>query len=90
MIVHLLWHIAHHNEAGENGATVHLDGETVHIDEQDGDDVKLLGVYSTAGKAEKRMRLARLLPGFADEPDCFVLDAYTLDEDEWPDGHTRS
>ncbi|MFF1547075.1 hypothetical protein [Streptomyces sp. NPDC058291] len=89
MIVHLLWHVAHHNEAGENGAALHRDGETVHLDEQDGDDVKLLGVYSTPERAEERMRRARLLPGFADEPDCFVVDAHTLDEDEWTGGYLR-
>ncbi|MFG2577057.1 hypothetical protein [Streptomyces sp. NPDC048481] len=90
MIVHLLWHVVHHNEAGTDGTALHLDGETVHIDEQDGDDVKLLGVYSTRGKAEERRRRARLVPGFAEEPDCFVIDAYTIDEDEWSGGFVRA
>ncbi|MFD9323684.1 hypothetical protein ACFWDQ_39645 [Streptomyces sp. NPDC060053] len=89
MTVYLLWHIGHRNEAGEGGATLHLDGETVHVDEEDGDDVKLLGVYSTPEKAAERRRRARLLPGFADEPDCFVIDEHTLDEDEWTGGFVR-
>jgi hypothetical protein len=25
-------------------------------------------------------------PGFADEPECFSVDAYALDEDNWTDG----
>ncbi|MFF8599974.1 hypothetical protein ACF065_25570 [Streptomyces sp. NPDC015232] len=86
MIVSLLWHIGHRNEAGAGGTTRHHDGESVFVDERDGDDVKLLGVYSSSAKAEERMRRARLLPGFADEPDCFVVDEYTVDEDEWADG----
>jgi hypothetical protein len=29
---------------------------------------------------------ARLLPGFHEEPDCFLIDRYSLDEDLWIDG----
>jgi hypothetical protein len=89
MTVYLLWHVGHQNEAGPDGATLHTDGETVYVDEQDGDDLKLLGVYSTPGKAAERMRRARLLPGFCDEPDCFVVEAHTLDADEWAEGFVR-
>ncbi|MGV9252314.1 DUF7336 domain-containing protein [Streptomyces sp. NPDC003697] len=89
MPVHLLWHVGHRNEAGDAGTTLHRDGTDVFVDEQDGDDVKLLGVYSSAEKAEERMGRARLLPGFADEPDCFVVDEYTVDADEWPRGFVR-
>ncbi|MEV7182359.1 hypothetical protein [Kitasatospora sp. NPDC093679] len=89
MKVHLLWHIAHHNEAGEDGATLHLDGDVPYLDEQDGDDAKLLGVYSTEALAEERIHRARLLPGFAEEPDCFHIGEYTLDRDEWTEGFVR-
>ncbi|MET8011826.1 hypothetical protein ABZU86_27695 [Streptomyces sp. NPDC005271] len=89
MTVYLLWHIGHHNEAGEGRTALHVDGESVHIAERDGDDAKLLGVYSCREKAEGRMRRARLLPGFADEPECFVIDKYTLDSDEWAEGFER-
>ncbi|MYR60682.1 hypothetical protein GTY54_32110 [Streptomyces sp. SID625] len=86
MMVSLLWHIGHGNEAGAERSPLHIDGEGVFLSERDGDDAKLLGVYSSHAKAEERMRRARLLPGFADEPDCFVIDDYVLDEDEWTDG----
>ncbi|MBL1108847.1 hypothetical protein JK361_30410 [Streptomyces sp. 5-8] len=89
MTVYLLWHIGHQNEAGDDGTTLHVDGQTVYVDEQDGDDVKLLGVYSTPEKARERMHRARLLPGFADEPDCFVIDEHAVDEDEWTEGFER-
>ncbi|BFO13910.1 hypothetical protein SHKM778_02980 [Streptomyces sp. KM77-8] len=89
MIVHLLWHVGHQNEAGPDGATVHIDEDGVFIDEQDGDDVKLLGVYSTEEKAEERIVRARPLSGFRDEPECFVVDSYVVDEDTWEDGFVR-
>ncbi|MFJ3308752.1 hypothetical protein ACIPSA_38060 [Streptomyces sp. NPDC086549] len=89
MLIYLLTHIGHQNEAGDGGATLHSEGQDVYIDEQDGDDVKLLGVYSSLAKAEERRKRARLLPGFADEPECFAIDEYTLDADEWTEGFVR-
>ena len=26
------------------------------------------------------------MPGFRDEPDCFLIDRYAIDEDRWPEG----
>ncbi|GAA1952384.1 DUF7336 domain-containing protein [Kitasatospora viridis] len=89
MKVYPLWHIGHQNEAGPDGETVHVDDGGVFIDEQDGDDVKLLGIYSSEAAAAERMRRARLLPGFADEPDCFDIGEYDLDEDHWTEGFAR-
>lgn len=89
MSVHLLWHISHHNEAGDGGTVLHHDGSDVYVDEQDGDDTKLLGVYSSREKAEERIHQARRLPGFADEPECFVIDEHTVDTDEWTEGFVR-
>ena len=86
MTVYLLWHVAHHNAAGEDGLVRHRDGEVVRLDEQDGDDVKLLGVYSSREKAEDRLIAARKTPGFADEPECFMVDGYEVDRDEWVEG----
>lgn len=89
MTVYLLWHIGHQNEAGEGGATLHVDAGSVYLDEQDGDDAKLLGVYSSQARAEARMRQARLLPGFADEPECFSVDEHVVDADGWTEGFVR-
>jgi hypothetical protein len=89
VIVYPLWHIGHQNEAGDNSSTVHLDQDGVFIDEQGGDDVKLLGIYSTRERAEERMRRARLLPGFRDEPECFHVEGYEIDEDTWTEGFVR-
>jgi hypothetical protein len=91
MDVYLLWHVGHQNEAGPADATVHHDEDgTVYIDEQDGDDVKLLGVYSTRERAEERRQRARLTPGFQGEPECFIIGSYTLDRDAWHGGFIRT
>ncbi|MFD6417060.1 hypothetical protein [Streptomyces sp. NPDC060194] len=89
MIVYPLWHVGHQNEAGADGSTVHVDDGGVHIDERDGDDVKLLGIYSTRERAEERLRAAGEFPGFRDEPACFVLEPHVPDAYDWPEGFVR-
>ncbi|MFF0390247.1 hypothetical protein ACFYS8_16395 [Kitasatospora sp. NPDC004615] len=89
MKVYPLWHIGHQNEAGPNGETIHVNDTMVFLDELDGDDVKLLGIYSSEAEAEARIRRARLQPGFANEPDCFQAGEYDLDEDHWTEGFVR-
>ncbi len=86
MDVYLLWHVRHApfldgrltEHRGEDGALI--------WDEEDGDDLKILGAYSSEQKAQERLVRAGELPGFRDEPDCFLVDTYTLDEDRWTDG----
>jgi hypothetical protein len=82
--VYLLWHVRHAPFL-DGRPTRHCD-ESGELDwgEQDGDDLKILGAYSTEQKAQDRIVRAQALPGFRDEPDCFFVDSYTLDED--PDG----
>ncbi|MFI7430176.1 hypothetical protein ACIBPB_24545 [Micromonospora sp. NPDC049836] len=86
MEVFLLWHVRHARWF-DGRATTHRDeaGELVW-DEEDGDDLKLLGVYSSAARAEDRIQRARNLPGFRDEPDCFLVSGHTVDQDQWNDG----
>ena len=88
MTVFLLWHVAHHNAVGVDGGPRHLDGGKVYVDEQDGDGVKLLGVYSSRKQAEARIDTARHVSGFVDEPECFMVDEYVVDRDEWAGGFT--
>lgn len=53
----------------------------------DGDsDDKLIGTYRSRANAEAAMARTRLLPGFADFPNDFVIDEYTLDQDGWSGG----
>jgi hypothetical protein len=78
--VYLLWHIHHSSDQHADA-----DGNLVW-DEEDGDNPKILGVYSTAQRAQDRIERARRDPGFADEPDCFMIDRYVVDRDHWEDG----
>lgn len=87
MYVHLVWHIRHHAAVHGDAAEVEheRDGE-LNWDETLGDDVKLLGVFSSRAGADARIDQARLEPGFRDEPDCFIVDRYEVDRPTWTDG----
>ena len=86
MDVFMVWHIRHARFL-DGSPTEHLgeDGE-LSLDEQSGDDTKILGIYETKNEAENRIVRARQEPGFKDEPDCFMIDTYALGEDQWIGG----
>ena len=88
MEVFLLWHVRHARWL-DGRPTTHRDdaGELIWC-EEDGDDLKILGVYSSQARAQERIQRAGALPGFRDEPDCFFVSHYTVDRDEWNDGFT--
>lgn len=70
--VYLLRHI-HHASPSDGSPIRHVDDDgDLPWNEEDGDDVKLLGVYSTEQRAHERIREAQNLPGFRDEPNCFT------------------
>jgi hypothetical protein len=52
----------------------------------DRSDCSLIGVYSDRDKAEAAVERAKLLPGFREHPETFVVDPYTLNEDHWTEG----
>ncbi|MFV2017374.1 hypothetical protein [Micromonospora sp. LOL_023] len=86
MDVFLLWHVRH-SPFVDGRSTLHRgeDGELIW-DEEAGDDLKILGVYSSQQKVDERIVAARELPESRDEPDCFLVDSFTLDEDRWIQG----
>ena len=51
--------------------------------------VKVIGIYSSKELAEAAEERARLLPGFAEEPDGFTIERYEVDQDHWPRGFVR-
>lgn len=51
--------------------------------------VKVVGIYSSRELAEGAEERARLLPGFADEPDGFTIEQYEVDRDHWTRGFVR-
>jgi hypothetical protein len=84
--VYLLWHVSHARlPAGSAERHRDEDGELI-IDEESGNDVKLLGVYSSRANGESRIDRARQTPGFRDEPNCFLVECYQVDHDEWTAG----
>jgi hypothetical protein len=84
--VFLLWHVRHAPFLdGRPAEHRSADGE-LDWDEEEGDDLKILGIYSSEHAAQERIGRARTQPGFREEPDCFLIDPYTLDEDRWIEG----
>jgi hypothetical protein len=47
-------------------------------------------VYSTQEGAEARIERTRLLPGFRDYPDAFMISRYVADKDEWTEGYVEA
>jgi hypothetical protein len=59
----------------------------VHSTEDDLEDVKFIGVYSSREKAQAAMERLGHAPGFSDAPDGFHIDEYDLDRDHWVEGY---
>ena len=58
----------------------------VHIINDDEEDVKMIGVYSTEQLGHEVVARLLLQPGFYDVPDGFHVDRYELDKDHWTEG----
>jgi len=54
----------------------------------DCEEAKLIGVFSTKEKAEQIVKQYKKLPGFKDFPDNFYINKYELDVSEWKEGFT--
>lgn len=54
--------------------------------DEDDEDVKLIGTYSTRGSAEAAIARLREQPGFSAYPNGFCIDEYELDKDHWTEG----
>ena len=54
--------------------------------EDDAEEVKTIGVFSSEAKAREAIELVVKQPGFRDHPDDFCVDGYPLDEIEWAEG----
>ncbi|HYN29464.1 MAG TPA: hypothetical protein VES95_06295 [Dermatophilaceae bacterium] len=85
MDVHLLWHVRHARNLDRSEAE-HRDTSGEVLIDEGSDDVKLVGVDSSQEAAATAATRAPSWPGFSDEPDCFTIDTYTVDEDNWTDG----
>lgn len=83
MNAYIVWHV-HHFELVSGASHRDEDGHVINLDEDE--DLKVIGVYSSEQLADEAIGRARLLVGFRDEPDCFVVSEYEVDEDKWTDG----
>jgi hypothetical protein len=50
------------------------------------EDVKLIGIYSTQVRAEEAVCRLRSKPGFRDASEGFSIQAYPVDHDDWAEG----
>ena len=84
MLVHIVWHV-HHFDLAVGKSHLNESGE---VDFTEGvDDLKLIGVYSDRTQADAGIARVRILPGFVDEPECFYVAEYAVDEEsDWTEG----
>ena len=83
MNVHLLWHI-HHFELAVGVSHRDESGAVINLEEEE--DEKIIGIYSSEVAADEAIARARRLEGFREEPDCFIVNEFKVDEDKWTDG----
>jgi homoserine kinase type II len=58
----------------------------VRSDDEDGDDAKLIGVYSSEPSAQSAIDRKKDQAGFVDHPDGFEIAGYEIDRDAWSEG----
>ena len=85
MDVCILWHVRHARNL-DGSPVEHRDDEGELLVDEEFDDVKLIGVFSNEESVQAAIVRACGRDGFRDEPDCFMFDSYTLDEDHWTEG----
>jgi len=59
---------------------------TVSGGEDEDEDIKLIGVYSTEARALAAISRLSTQPGFRDHLDGFHIGPLTLDKDQWTEG----
>lgn len=86
MDAYLVFHI-HHLLTDEHGDISHIDEDgEISVDENE-DDVKIIGIFSSQDKANTAINQLKGKPGFRDEPNCFMIDKYEVDEIKWEEGY---
>ena len=59
----------------------------VHTRDDDTEDVKFIGVYSTRENAQAAIARLSAAPGFSETPNGFHIDEYQVDKDQWTAGY---
>lgn len=55
-------------------------------EEDDYEDIKLIGIFSSEDKANESKKKHACLPGFNESPEGFSIDEYKIDQDFWNEG----
>lgn len=58
----------------------------VNLPNEDEEDVKMIGVYSTEQLGQEAVARLRLQPGFCNVSDGFDVSRYELNKDHWTEG----
>ncbi|MNE11604.1 hypothetical protein D3C87_228160 [compost metagenome] len=59
---------------------------THFYDVEDDEEIRYIGIYTTNERAEEVLSELKLKPGFAEHPEDFNIDRFTLNEREWKEG----
>jgi hypothetical protein len=62
----------------------------IHSLDEEREDIKLIGVYSSQEEAEKAITRMRLQPGFCDTPEGFAISKIILNKDYWEEGYVMT
>jgi hypothetical protein len=86
VIAYLLQHI-HHGINSEPEDVVHRSEGGDVIYDEDLDDFKIIGIFSSMDAVAAARNQLKEAPGFRDEPECFIVSGYTMDDVNWTDGY---
>lgn len=50
------------------------------------EETKIIGIYSSKAKAEETIERFKNIIGFKEHQDCFYIDEYDIDKDNWIEG----
>ena len=60
----------------------------LHAVDDEAEDVKLIGVYSSRENAQAAITRLVMVPGFSESPAGFHIDEYQVDKDQWVEGYS--
>ncbi|HBI42244.1 MAG TPA: hypothetical protein DDY78_05210 [Planctomycetales bacterium] len=60
----------------------------VHSVDDEAEDVKFIGVYSSRANAQAAITRLGQVPGFSEAPAGFHIDEYQVDKDQWVEGYS--
>jgi homoserine kinase type II len=62
----------------------------VHVLDDESEEVKMIGVYSSRQKADEAVARLKSQPGFCHTPQGFAVSKYVIDRDHWPEGYVTA